>query len=796
MASMVFSALLQESAVQGPHSPSQVGDCFGNGGGGGIDLPPGTPPGKLLCEPSLSAGGLYYGLDRQTPAHMDESSKPGAEDDGQLGNEALKDYCDSGPESSLASVGVEFADFLWSAFGPHEETWKGPRPFDSNDGTTRPSIDGFDFDIEQNLPNAPYVAMINEFRRLNEDVIITGAPQCPINPEYFYMSDMINDAKFDALFIQFYNNRGCDAVDDADLSWDKFNYDDWVDIIDRSKYSKSAKLYVGLPASPDAAPAGGYLEPEALKELVCELKDKSHFAGISLWDLTRGANNEVNGKNYNQHAMDALKYGCDPIPTISTTSATSTTSTDASTTSAVSTTSDATSDATSSAASSTTDTSTSETTSTDSSTTDASSVTTNSSTADMSSATTDLSATTDASTASDATTGSASSPTGSASTDSTTKINTSSTSQATTGDGTSSEPTSSFSTFRGWNTTWTTADTQTKTHENSVTRSATLPYDNTITMTEDMPVITESATSISDGSTTASVTTSMTTSTVCTTRVHTVTKCPPEVANCPEGGYVTTETIPLYTTVCPVTAKPTPVEYDTKTVYTTDVHTITKCPPEVVNCPVGSTTTETIPLYTTVCPVSGKDQKSRPVPTKIPGHGEIKTLYTTKAHTITQCPPEIPNCPIGSVTTVVASWTTAMMPAEETHPMKVYKPAVEMPEEMTTVKVIGNVYTAVLEPPSTLETATTPVAVTKHAQPSAEQSSGEQHPGEQHLGEQHSGVAAPTSGCTGEGCPKTSPAPTSTPVSVPITPVTAGASPLAAGFTAVVGMILFQAFIL
>ena len=33
---------------------------------------------------------------------------------------------------------------------------------------------------------------------------------------------------------------------------------------------------------------------------------------------------------------------------------------------------------------------------------------------------------------------------------------------------------------------------------------------------------------------------------------RTVTKCPIYV-DCPEGGYVTTETIPIYTTVCPVT---------------------------------------------------------------------------------------------------------------------------------------------------------------------------------------------------------------------------------------------------
>lgn len=77
---------------------------------------------------------------------------------------------------------------------------------------------------------------------------------------------------------------------------------------------------------------------------------------------------------------------------------------------------------------------------------------------------------------------------------------------------------------------------------------------------------------------------------------------------------MTTETIALYTTVCPVsdaTKTPAPtatteasLPWTTSTVYTTRVYTITSCAPEVTNCPVNHVTTETIPWYTTVCPVT------------------------------------------------------------------------------------------------------------------------------------------------------------------------------------------------
>lgn len=57
-------------------------------------------------------------------------------------------YTDTGSYSiSSYHNGVEFAEFLWGAFGPYEESWADqPRPFDSED--THVAVDGYDFDIE------------------------------------------------------------------------------------------------------------------------------------------------------------------------------------------------------------------------------------------------------------------------------------------------------------------------------------------------------------------------------------------------------------------------------------------------------------------------------------------------------------------------------------------------------------------------------------------------------------------------------------------------------------------------
>ncbi|KAF4637126.1 hypothetical protein G7Y89_g965 [Cudoniella acicularis] len=91
----------------------------------------------------------------------------------------------------------------------------------------------------------------------------------------------------------------------------------------------------------------------------------------------------------------------------------------------------------------------------------------------------------------------------------------------------------------------------------------------------------------------------------------TVTNCPALI------GKLTTVTIPAYTTICPVSPAPTQPSVSTgiptktssvtiSTVYATSVYTVTSCAPTVTNCPalIGKLTTVTVPLYTTICPLA------------------------------------------------------------------------------------------------------------------------------------------------------------------------------------------------
>ncbi|RDW92231.1 hypothetical protein BP5796_01625 [Coleophoma crateriformis] len=172
-----------------------------------------------------------------------------------------------------------------------------------------------------------------------------------------------------------------------------------------------------------------------------------------------------------------------------------------------------------------------------------------------------------------------------------------------------------------------------------------------------------------------------TTSTVQETLTYTITSCAPTVTDCPARiGSVTTETVDLYTTVCPIDSYSTaPVstsvpELTTSTVYTTKVYTITSCAPTVTNCPakLGSVTTETVIAYTTVCPVSTPATKPTGASAPAP-EAQTSTVYKTSIYTITSCAATVTDCPakIGKVTTeIVPLYTTEVYPTS-TSPVSV-----------------------------------------------------------------------------------------------------------------------------
>ncbi|KAK2034611.1 beta-1,3-endoglucanase [Colletotrichum zoysiae] len=152
----------------------------------------------------------------------------------------------------------------------------------------------------------------------------------------------------------------------------------------------------------------------------------------------------------------------------------------------------------------------------------------------------------------------------------------------------------------------------------------------------------------------------LTTSTVCTTKVSTVTACPPTVADCPGRiGKVITETIALYTTVCPISLVPAPKPTEPARGNNHNQHDNDKSNPSLGISTTTFTTVYTVkksipaagpsvPVITKSIPVAGP---SVPLVTKIAvpsGPNSVPSVTKTLSQISSSGPPPKPSAPSGS----------------------------------------------------------------------------------------------------------------------------------------------------
>ncbi|KIH94638.1 hypothetical protein SPBR_05895 [Sporothrix brasiliensis 5110] len=196
-------------------------------------------------------------------------------------------------EVTTAAGGAYFAKFLWKAFGPYDETWRGARPFDLDDSGTHTVLDGFDFDIDvQFVQPDGYTTLLNRLRWYMDDhnavtkgrtMIMTGAPRCPMADGYSQIKDLISTVVFDKLWIQFFGNDLCPAGSSG------FYYEAWEQLVGNSM-SKDALLYVGLPPVNDVI---GYMNDEQAIALADKLKGRASFGGMMVHGVELAKSNSL-----------------------------------------------------------------------------------------------------------------------------------------------------------------------------------------------------------------------------------------------------------------------------------------------------------------------------------------------------------------------------------------------------------------------------------------------------------------------------------------------------------------------
>ncbi|KAL8461418.1 hypothetical protein ACS0TY_032765 [Phlomoides rotata] len=161
------------------------------------------------------------------------------------------------------------ADYLWTTF--LAGTGTGPL------GTV--ALDGVDFDIEaSNLYWEDLAKALSEYSTAERKVYLSAAPQC-FFPDY-YLDTALRTGLFDYVWVQFYNNAPCDIR--SNVSGLLKSWNDWSAYL--AQFSAETQLFMGLPASKDAA-GGGYIEPDQLvTDILPVIRKTPNYGGLMLWN--------------------------------------------------------------------------------------------------------------------------------------------------------------------------------------------------------------------------------------------------------------------------------------------------------------------------------------------------------------------------------------------------------------------------------------------------------------------------------------------------------------------------------
>jgi Chitin recognition protein len=121
---------------------------------------------------------------------------------------------------------------------------------------------------------------------------ISWAPQCI---DYHLTANIIRNSAIDFLFVQFYNTPYCSAlsyINNPSTSGFTSSFNEYAD----SK--PGIKVFIGLPASPEGANPGNYLDVAQVSTLLNSFGSNVAFGGISLWEATVSQENRICNMDY------------------------------------------------------------------------------------------------------------------------------------------------------------------------------------------------------------------------------------------------------------------------------------------------------------------------------------------------------------------------------------------------------------------------------------------------------------------------------------------------------------------
>ena len=143
-------------------------------------------------------------------------------------------------------------------------------------------LDGVDFDIEQG--GGDYYDELAKAlsSRCNGACLLTAAPQCPYPDAH--LDAAIKTGVFNHVWVQFYNNPQAECqYAPGDTSKLQAAWGRWTGGV-----PAPANVFLGLPAAPEAAEGGGYIDADTLlSQVLPSVKSAGNYGGVMLWDRFR-----------------------------------------------------------------------------------------------------------------------------------------------------------------------------------------------------------------------------------------------------------------------------------------------------------------------------------------------------------------------------------------------------------------------------------------------------------------------------------------------------------------------------
>ncbi|KAL4279182.1 hypothetical protein GQ457_03G024020 [Hibiscus cannabinus] len=161
----------------------------------------------------------------------------------------------------------QVATYLWNNFLGGQAV---SRPF--GDAV----LDGIDFDIEggTNQHWDDLARYLSGYSKPDTKVYLTAAPQCPFPDAW--VGGALKTGLFDYVWVQFYNNPPCqytpDDIGNLENSWKNWTTD-----------IPATKIFLGLPASPEAAGSGFIPVSDLTSQVLSAIKGSAKYGGIMLW---------------------------------------------------------------------------------------------------------------------------------------------------------------------------------------------------------------------------------------------------------------------------------------------------------------------------------------------------------------------------------------------------------------------------------------------------------------------------------------------------------------------------------